>query len=391
MQLRNSIKLSKKTPPIWLGPKSCKLISKKRIFLLTATNQSVEFTSVMTLPRAITFARCDGNLASFTLPFALFLNVAAVIALSSVSAPGQNKPTKAPLPDHIQAYEQALKSPNRAIRKKALHEGISPSIARDLASNDPNEWEGAIHFIETRLADPTITHLQKATWMHGTLGRGFAPPLLAHKQYDFCIRLARVGLSDGLDDTDGIGMMQLCLTQAFLDSGKYEEALSASRTYYNICTLKDTSKAINLVSQVMINTRMKSDPSIIEEFKEQQSQLAQVSQQAPSSTQPSNGKTNILFTIPLDTSPYAAQAKKLESHGLPTTYSKLTASGNLYLLADKPKQARNAFALSIDLASNKKQAATAIANVARSIRAADGSVGNANAYIASVQNGMSSP
>jgi hypothetical protein len=57
--------------------------------------------------------------------------------------------------------------------------------------------------------------------------------------------------------------------------------------------------------------------------------------------------------------------------------------GDLLLLADRPKEARAAFEKAYTLASDK-DLATASESIARCMRAEDGSIGRANAWVLSI-------
>jgi hypothetical protein len=87
-------------------------------------------------------------------------------------------------------------------------------------------------------------------------------------------------------------------------------------------------------------------------------------------------------SIKADPTPFEARVKDSEKHV--ASYPQLTRRGNLLLFVDRPAEARDAFERALKLA-NEAQRAAAIENVARAIRAEDGAVGRANAYILSLR------
>jgi hypothetical protein len=91
---------------------------------------------------------------------------------------------------------------------------------------------------------------------------------------------------------------------------------------------------------------------------------------------------NILKSIKIDASPYEEVLARLPNS---TSFRDLMARGNLLLLADRPSDALASFELAYDLAKHK-DLAVATEGIARAIRAQDGSVGRANAYVVSLQN-----
>ena len=76
-------------------------------------------------------------------------------------------------------------------------------------------------------------------------------PLVQLKQFDFMDQMFTKGLSSMQRDTNGLDGLLYGHTQALLAEGKSEEALSAAKSYYNVCTLEHTAQANDLVMQAL--------------------------------------------------------------------------------------------------------------------------------------------
>jgi len=202
----------------------------------------------------------------------------------------------------------------------------------------------------------------------------------------------------------GLSGIQKMRTQSLLAQGKNKEALSASRAYFNVCRLKETSEAITLIGTCLAAV-YPNDPGIVQRFTRQQLALANApAPEAPddpagnglaadglpakiSVTQPSTARSDpslgelILPSIPINEPEFSKDADNI----VPTTFATFTAKGNLLLLAGRPDEAMPFFKRAYEMATDKRLP-EAIENVARCIRAQTCSVGQANAYLQSVQN-----
>lgn len=185
-------------------------------------------------------------------------------------------------------------------------------------------------------------------------------------------------------------------TKNFLKQGKPTEALPHAKAYYNCCAMVTTHHAIDLLEQCL-SAAHPEDPGIAERFRQQQeagattqpsSTASANSPQAGSGqafTQPTADDQNlgapILPTIKIDPAPWQ---QAVDAHN-GTSYHQLVCKGNLLLISDRVKEAREAFEQAQAIAS-PSNLSRSIENIARAIRAENGCVGPANAYILSLQN-----
>ena len=165
---------------------------------------------------------------------------------------------------------------------------------------------------------------------------------------------------------------------ALMSEKKWDQALSAAKTYYNCASLKETDDAISTVALCLINMGPDGEGKA-DRFKEQQAAWA-----SPDATQPSEELgDSVLATIPTEPGPDKAAIDKI----VPVSFTDLQWKGNLLLAAGRADEARKTFEKALSIAHDK-QLTAGLENVARSIRAQNGCVGPANAYIIKMQKGQ---
>jgi len=164
--------------------------------------------------------------------------------------------------------------------------------------------------------------------------------------------------------------------RAKLLAGKPQEALSLGKGLYNVCAMPDTSKAIDLISECLYDMNKDADPAgAVKKFKLQQIRGA-------AATQPSAADDNALAGIEIDPKPYKTGIEHAQT--AEDGWEALMGEGNLLLLSGQPKEAAKVFDKAYSLASDKNLPAATEA-VARAMRAQDGTVGRANAWILSLR------
>ncbi len=160
--------------------------------------------------------------------------------------------------------------------------------------------------------------------------------------------------------------LQKSRAEALLALKKHDEALVAAKSYYNVAMMRETEQAILLLADALRAAR--GEPAA-KPF------LAEQTQGATASTVAASG--SVLSLIKVDPAPY--EAAIMQRQGA-VDYDALVELGNLLLLADRTKEARETFERAQPLAPHKGLSQS-IENVARAMRAEDGSVARANAYI----------
>jgi hypothetical protein len=286
-----------------------------------------------------------------------------------------------------QLLEQRL-SPDAGVRAAAKKHNLSYRISKDLNGQDPAVQSAAVEVVKKLLSqelrDPAGQLIvdKPAGWCRSSFDN-FSKALLALKQYDVIEIIAAKSVSDGQMSAEGDRALAT-VAKMLLAAGKYDQALLAAKTYYDYCALDKTADAIDLLCQALANGPAEHDTTIIRRFKMQQAAGAQLpSSDGSAAGSPSNPSENVLKSIPIDPKPYQAELDKLAAG--PKNFETLTARGNLLLLCDRGAEAKDLFEMALDLTADQKHLSSGIANVARAIRARDGSVGAANAYLLSLR------
>jgi len=304
---------------------------------------------------------------------------AAILLAAQLAAPAEaGDPTTQPAPDISQPATRPAHKP--AKRDSAAHD----AELAELTSGD-----------EARVA-ASIAGITKEARKHINQAQ-FLKVIAEAKLYPQAEEAARQLIIGRPSATMSVDGLQRFLATALLADGKTDEALAAAKGYYNVCLLKNTSDAIDLVALCLARARP-HEADIVHEFKLQQITGASTqpavapsdaanapastinpsmeSATAPADTTLGNPDQSILASIPIDPKPYEQAIDGIN----PVSYAQFAAKGNLLLLSGRTKEARELFQQSADLAP-EKSAAEAIENVARALRAESGCVGPANAYI----------
>jgi tetratricopeptide (TPR) repeat protein len=266
-----------------------------------------------------------------------------------------------------------------AARNSARHDAaLVSAIAADLNSNDPAVWQDGL----ARLHD--LAGHRPRVVLFNFYHHGFKA-MLARGLDDDIEKLAVQAIDAAPRSSTQIAQMQECRVRALLAQGKYDQALSAAKAYYNVCILDDTGIAIDLLDQAMQQTLATSDPAIILRFKRQQDAGAVVPEtiDKPLTLAAELGQ-NVLKSIKV--SDPAIEQRLGKENTKPDSFAVCMGRGNLLLLLDRADDARSQFERALQLA-DEQQTQFAVGSIARAIRAEDGAIGRANGYILKLRAG----
>jgi hypothetical protein len=160
-----------------------------------------------------------------------------------------------------------------------------------------------------------------------------------------------------------------------------DEGLAQAKGLFNICPMQNTEAALLLLAQCLNTARGNDSGDVDRLITEQRAALA-----APLTEHSTTTPTSpTLKTIAIDPAPYTPAFRKflLPSGALPLNFQDLLAVGNLYLLADQPTNALNAFR-HLQALATPDQLRTANEGIARALRAQDGTLARANAFAAAL-------
>jgi tetratricopeptide (TPR) repeat protein len=258
-------------------------------------------------------------------------------------------------------------TPSSAMNAKA---GDVNSIEPAIESDDSFQVQQALDNAVALFSDPKNAQhaVEKiAAWLHD---------LISLRRFDEAEDFAVAVINSRPADIRLIETCQQARIRAKLLANKPQEALPLAKSLYNVCFMGDTSKAIDLISECLYDINANNDPAgAVRKFKLQQIHGA-------ATTQPSTSDQNTLSQIKLDPKPYGPGLAHVEL--LDNSWEAAMGKGNLLLLAGEPTEAAKVFDKAYALASDSNLPAATEA-VARAMRAEDGTVGRANAWILSLR------
>jgi hypothetical protein len=171
--------------------------------------------------------------------------------------------------------------------------------------------------------------------------------------------------------------------QAFLAAGKPQAALEAAKSNYNACSFDRTPDAVALAAYCFARCHP-DDPTISERFEREQA-TASFPRAYAAPIYASGGSvtpTSMLKLVKIDGGIYKFA---IQENSTRTKFSDLVQYGGLLLAADRNEDAEKLFRRLCGTATNANNLAVAIEGVARAIRAEDGNVARANAFLNSLQ------
>lgn len=262
-----------------------------------------------------------------------------------------------------------------------------PSLCDAAPPIEDYKSQSKIWLTELQSGDATrialaVQEIRDSSFKAGGVGFRYAPRVLIDARlYAEAETICMDGIRTHPLDSNAIAQWEELRTQSFLAQGKPKEALAAAKLYFNICPMSSNDKAIALLIRCLAAANP-DDRSSVSDFVEQQ--VAGTATEP--ATQPignSDLTASVLSSITIDPKPYEAILNGMRG----SSFSALTQKGNLLLLCDRTKEAHEVFKQAYSVA-NSTQWAKAKENIARSIRAESGSLGAANAYMASLPTAM---
>jgi tetratricopeptide (TPR) repeat protein len=241
-------------------------------------------------------------------------------------------------------------------------------IGEQIASKNPEQVQRAVEAIWEQL-HATTTHEVNVAVL-GLIRKHWLDGLMAQKRYEDVTRLTQGATLAVAWNTQSVEALQSIRTRALLRMGKTDEALGAAKGVFNICRMQNTANALQLVVECL-RAAHPGDEAVIDKLREEQKAGSEAN---------TGARSAVLDSIKVDGSIYRSAI--LERTG--EDYGNATALGNLLLLADRAKEARPAFNRAYAVAKTNDLAA-ATESIARCMKAEDGTIGRANAWVLSVR------
>jgi hypothetical protein len=241
-------------------------------------------------------------------------------------------------------------------------------ITAELQSADPAVITQAVSDINTILATNAglISDQLRGDWIKR---------LVALRRFDDVSQLSLRGTIIYADRVDVIDQFQQMRTMSFLWAGKPTEALAAAKQYFDVASLQDTADSILFICRCL-NSVYPDDRSVLKQYRLEQIRGAK----AVAPMQPPDSSNSIMDKVQIDATPYAANIRGLTGED----YHSLFVKGNLLLLAGRTDEAWDVFERAYTEAS-PGDLPTASESLARCMRAQDGTIGRANAWILSIR------
>lgn len=216
------------------------------------------------------------------------------------------------------------------------------------------------------------------------LNESWTVELLRDKKYDAVNEFAIKGTAALPADTWRIEQLLKHRVEALLAQNKPEDALAASRSLFNVCSMPFTKDALQLMIECLKAAHPR-DPEILARFKLQVLANAQEDPKARAALCAEYGGNSIMNSIQAEKSPFA---KALLQRQNVSDYRGLYGTGNLLLLSGRVKEAHEIFARVYKLAP-PSELGFATEGIAKVIKAEDGAIGRANQFILSIRPSVS--
>jgi hypothetical protein len=271
------------------------------------------------------------------------------------------------------AQPRSGSAPERTGKTRAGEVIGNSELLQKLGSDDAATRQQMIELIKERLATMPSRIADSRPIIFKTLMTG--------KHYAEVVDLAWYSIVTVPHDTRGVELSQQQRVKALLALGKTEEALQGAKSLFNVASMTGTSDSILIVAECLNAARAK-DKEIFNKFREEQmaGATSQVSGTPAQIAAAKGARSSALDSIKVDSKPYDDALAKMTGED----YQSLMGRGNLLLMADHVKDARDVFERMYSLASASELVEASEA-LARLIRAEDGTIGRANAWVLSIR------
>jgi len=287
---------------------------------------------------------------------------------------------------------QATKSTNSPAQ-------LPKELSEKIASSDPAVRAAAVEEVRRQMANPAN--------IIGPLAQLYLPAMRKVGLNQEAAEWAMQAVLTAPSDAGTLERLHTQRIEALLALKQPDEALVEAKSLYNICSMKGTGDALLLFAECL-QVAHPDDKALAERFKAEQLTGSMNSPQAGSTGSPQVGATTQPSTQPAGSTPSinsgqagSPQAEVGVLKGIKVdgevyrdvaispqlatdTYINLVRRGNLWLEADALPRARECFEAAYKIAPEAEQGRAA-ESLARVMKAEDGTVGRANAFVLSLR------
>ena len=253
-----------------------------------------------------------------------------------------------------------------------MAQGESETLARQLQAEDSALRQQAL----VRVRQLLEVDANRAVW---ELCSRWMPAMIAGGLNDQAADLALTVILSRPQGTQVLEQLQTHRVRALLAAGRNQEALGNAKSLYNLASMGGADEAMLLVAECL-RLAQPDQPDLVQRFRDEQIAGAATRPTASPADAPAAMAGSVLAGIQIDPKPYEQAIAALTKED----YSTSVGQGNLLLLADRPDEAMEAFKRAYGLAVERDLPA-ATENIARAMKAQDGSIGRANSWILSLR------
>jgi hypothetical protein len=245
---------------------------------------------------------------------------------------------------------------------------ISETEAQGLSDRlrDPAQQDAAINEIKTQIET-------NPTQAVGYLNRFWFKALTDSKNDSASLELALKAILKVPDQSTEVRLLLEFRVRTLLRTGHPAEALAEARRLFNVAPIRDTESAILLLAECLLAANPQ-DKSIYDRFRREQ--IAGAAN--PTETKSRPVVSQIIASIPIDATQYQESIDQIIG-------SAQKSKGNLLLLAGRPAEAQKVFEKMLSTV-DESDIMACHEDIARAIRAQDGTIGRANAYLTEALN-----
>jgi hypothetical protein len=249
------------------------------------------------------------------------------------------------------------------------------AITAQLSSKSPEQVNAGVQAIREML--------QQQPSRAASGFRSWGQQLLEAKRYGELDELTEAMMLAGPADTWVLESMLQLRIRAALNSGRPQQAAKYAKQLYNVCQMSNTSTAMALLAECL-NTPPDAANARRNQFRDEQlaGATTQPYEKEPAAIYATKAATAsaTLAGIAVDREKYLEKARTFTSE----EYGSLLARVNLFLMADRPAEAlvcaERAYSMAPE--GSLQQASD---TMARCMKAADGTIGRANAWLISIR------
>jgi hypothetical protein len=262
---------------------------------------------------------------------------------------------------------------------------IDPDSTSQITDQINSDDDAQIDAAEQQIADLLQGHHAPTALHHD-----WVPALIRLKKYDDALHLIAAGINASPATTNAQALLR-SRTQVLLALDRPQEALESAKSYYNVCEISMTDDAIGVIEQCLIQIHPNDVASVrrfrLEQATESMRLIGPIGLDSNPSSEPSSSESTplpFLKDIPIELKPYEIA---LDFWRVRHSFKSQLYYANLLLITDQGVKAEAVFRELYLAAADQNSIDIATEGIARALRAEDGTLARANAWLAARSGG----